>query len=185
MAVLGELALDGKLRSVGGIVAHAASLAERGTFDLLLPESDAPEAARVPGIRAFGVRDLAGAVETVKARRAGLAEPYSGSAPSPCSKKSRPVPDYSEIAGQERAKRALEIAAAGGHNILLEGAPGSGKTLLCRAFPGILPPVSQSEILSLARIRSVAESADGDAFSNERPFRNAHPGASVASLLGG
>ena len=122
IAILGELALDGSLRKIGGVIAHAASLAESGVSDVILPLSDAPEAARIPGIRAFGAENLLHTVKILEGRRLGSAvparaKPHAGANPE------RNIPDYSQIAGQERAKRALEIAAAGGHNVLLEGAP--------------------------------------------------------------
>ncbi len=111
MVVLGELALDGTLRNVGGIVAHAASLSENRMRDLLVAESDAEIAARVPDIAAYGAKTLREAVETLRKRSLGTAVPVKrGNAPFEDMKAD--VPDFSEIAGQERAKRALEIAAA-------------------------------------------------------------------------
>lgn len=185
IAVLGELALDGSVRGVGGLVAHAASLAERGASDVLVAIGDVAQAARIPGIRAFGAGDLLSAAEILRKRLEGTekgAVRTEGNEPRPSG--SPDIPDFSDVRGQSAAKRALEIAAAGGHDVLLEGAPGSGKTLLCRCFPGILPPASDEELLTLAKIRSVAGTRTEDAFSRIRPFVPVHPQSSLASLLG-
>ena len=167
-AAVGELALDGRLRPVGGVLALAEAALEAGLPRMLCAAPSSPEAA-LAGIEPVPVRHLADAVAYLRGAndRAPVASPY----------RSR---------GQERARRALEIVAAGGHNLLLAGPPGTGKTMLARRLPSILPPLSPPEAIEVTRIYSVAGMLAADRpLVTTRPLRSPHYSASVAALVGG
>jgi len=175
---MGELALDGRLRPVRGAV-PAALMARDNGLDLYIPEGNATEVSLVHGVRAFKVHDLASllgclrgetVLEQVKMDHVSEKTPEAD-------------PDFSYIKGQAAAKRALEIAAAGHHNVLLIGSPGSGKTLLARALQGTLPPLSDEELMEVMLIRSTL--GLGCTASRERPFRPVHHTASTVSICGG
>lgn len=176
---IGELALDGRLRAVRGAV-PAAVLARRLGAELYVPEENAREIGLVDGVRAWKVAALSdlmahlnGVKELERVTRLSVSD--------------EPVvevnPDFSDIKGQSVAKRALEIAAAGHHNILLVGSPGSGKTLLARALQGILPPLSDTELMEVLLLRSTA--GIPSAVLRERPFRAIHHTASSVAVCGG
>jgi magnesium chelatase family protein len=180
LALLGELALDARLRPVRGALALVLAAREAGCRQAIVPCANGAEAALAPGIEVLVAADLAAVV-----RHLAAGEPLPRACPAP-----PPVrgagPDLSDVRGQERAKRALEIAAAGGHGILLRGAPGSGKTMLARRVPGLLPLLALEEALEVARIHGAAGRLPGGAFLPvERPFRSPHHSASAAGLLGG
>ena len=181
LGLLGELALDGRVRGVRGALAQVLALGGAGCARVVAPSENAAEVALAPGLE---VRLAATLGEVVAALRDGVAlaapPPPSSAAPPPCAL------DLALVRGQDHARRALEVAAAGGHGLLLRGAPGSGKTLLARSLPGILPPLDFGEALEVTRIRSAAGLLDPDApLVCERPFRAPHHSASRAGLLGG
>lgn len=181
--VVGELSLDGGLRHVRGALpmAHTAQL--EGFERLYLPVMDAPQAALVPGVEIIPVTHLTELVAHLQ--NGEQIRPLT--VPNTLEDAEPPiVTDFSEIKGQEHVKRALEIASAGGHNLLMTGPPGSGKTLLARAMPGILPPLALDEAIDVTRIYSVADLLPpGAPLITQRPFRAPHHTISHAGLVGG
>ncbi len=181
--VLGELSLDGSLRHVRGVLPVADMARHEGIVELYVPEVDAAEAALIPGRHVYPVRTLGELVAHLQ----GLAPltPQMGLlklTPQP----PPPVVDFAEIQGQEHAKRALEIVAAGGHNMILVGPPGAGKTLMARAVPGILPSLTLEEALEVSRIYSICDMLPSDTpLIQQRPFRAPHHTISNAGLVGG
>jgi magnesium chelatase family protein len=180
-ASVGELALDGRIRCVGGVLAVAEGARRDGLTELLCHPSSGTEAA-LAGIQPIPVRHLADAaaylrgeleLEPFVPRRNGLATASRH-------------PDLADVRGQERARRALELAAAGRHNLLLGGPPGTGKTMLARRLPGVLPPLGDAEALEVTRIHSVAGLVDPEhPLVTEAPFRSPHHSASTAAIVGG
>jgi magnesium chelatase family protein len=181
-AAVGELGLDGGLRPVGGVLA-AAEGARRGGLEKLLCAAECAAEAALAGIEAVPVRHLAEAVAYLRGER----DPPEVEAPA--SNVYGPAvacPDLADVRGQERARRALELAAAGGHNLLLAGPPGTGKTMLARRLPGILPRLPPNEALEVTRIHSVAGLlAPGRPLVTVPPFRAPHHTASVSAIVGG
>ena len=179
-ACIGELGLDGRVRPVAGTIAAAEGAARAGLGRVLCPADSSQEAA-LAGIEAVGVRHLAEAVGYLLGEEEiAPASPRSADAPPAL------LPDLAEVRGQERGRRALEIAAAGAHNLLLAGPPGTGKTMLARRLPSILPPLSHGEALEVTRIHSVAGTLlPGTGLVAAPPFRAPHHGASAAAVVGG
>jgi magnesium chelatase family protein len=182
---IGELALDGKLRHICGAINLALLARQEGCRTLYVPVEDAPEAAQIDGIEVIPVPSLG-----------HLVEHLFGMNPIPPFDRSQlhqetaippeRVVDFAQIKGQEYVKRAMEVAAAGNHNVLLVGPPGAGKTLIARALPGILPPLAPDEALEITRIYSVADLLPSDRpLARRRPFRAPHYTISQAGLVGG
>lgn len=178
----GELALDGQLRPIPGTLSIALLSAQHGIRELIVPEANGQEAALVPNITVKTARNLA-QVAAYLSGRAGL--PTVAPRTVAFSDAPDASQDIAAIRGQEQAKRALEIAAAGSHNILLQGPPGSGKTLLARTMPSILPVLTVDEALEVTRIHSVVGLLPGGGHVSSRPFRSPHHSASGIALVGG
>ncbi len=179
-ACIGELGLDGRVRPVAGTIAAAEGAARAG-FARLLCSSDSSREAALAGIEAVGVRHIAEAVGYLRGEaEIAAASPEDDPRPPP------ELPDLSDVRGQERGRRALELAAAGAHNLLLAGPPGTGKTMLGRRLPSILPPLTRAEALEVTRIHSVAGTLPpGSGLLSAPPFRAPHHGASAAAIVGG
>ncbi len=178
--VCGALGFDGSVRPVRGALAIAELAAREGLHEIVLPVVNAAEAAALGHVRVIGVRSLIEAVEYLRGTRPLGATPV----PAPV-EASAGKPDLAEVRGQEPAKRALEVAAAGSHSLLMIGPPGSGKTMLARRLPGILPPLTKAEAIGATRVHSLVAEGTLDGLVHERPFRSPHPGVSTAGLIGG
>lgn len=184
---IGELSLDGRIRPVRGALSIALRCRENGIKNLILPEENGTEAAVVSGVNVFPVRDLRQAVEVARDLHSGrnLYSPLTLDINEIQNDQSKYRVDFSEVRGQNNAKRALEIASAGGHNILMIGSPGSGKTMLAKRLPTILPPLEFEEALEITKIHSVAGLTGKSGLITERPFKNPHHTTSQAGLIGG
>jgi magnesium chelatase family protein len=179
--ICGELGLDGTIRPIRGALAIADLAARLGAQEVLLPAANQGEASALGRIRAIGLETLS---ETVMHLSGELVCEPSPSQTKPSSEVI-PAPDLAEVHGQQCAKRALEIAAAGGHNLLLMGPPGAGKTMLARRLPGILPPLTRNESIEATKIHSLVASPPPRGLLTQRPFRSPHSSASSSALVGG
>jgi magnesium chelatase family protein len=179
-ASVGELALDGRIRAVGGVLAVAEGARRAGLAELLCP-SDACDEAALAGVEPIPVRHLADAARYLRGELELEPHVRANGRAAPA-----PALDLADVRGQERARRALELAAAGEHNLLLGGPPGTGKTMLARRLPGILPPLAEHEALEVTRIHSVAGLLDPEhPLVSQPPFRAPHHSASTAAIVGG
>jgi magnesium chelatase family protein len=179
-SVVGELALDGRIRPVSGTIAFAEGARRQGLRRVLCAAESAAEAG-LAGVEAVPVRHLAQAVAYLRGE-----EELHPAEPPDVDHGVALLPDLADVRGQERGKRALELAAAGRHNLLLAGPPGTGKTMLARRLPGILPPLTRDEALEVTRIHSVAGVLPSlRPLVTSPPFRAPHHGASAAAIVGG
>ena len=177
--LVGELALDGTVRPVSGVLPMMLMARRSGLAGAIVPAANAAEAALVEGVDVYPVASLPEAVDLAAAD----VRP-SPPRPAPSTAAPAPLPDMADVRGQDLARRALEIAAAGGHNLLFVGPPGSGKTMLARRLPGLLPRLSLEEALETSAIHSAA-GARLDVLLAERPFRAPHHTASDVAVVGG
>ena len=184
VAAVGELSLSGGVKGVRGALSMAIAAREHGIRELLLPADNAREAACVEGLRVLPVNSLREALDHLRGERRvepAVAVPYARRLQG-----RETAHDFCDVRGQRSAKRALEIAAAGGHNVLMVGPPGSGKTMMARCLPGILPDMALDEALEVTRIHSAAGVLAPDSgLLLERPFRAPHHTVSAISLVGG
>ncbi|MCS7206891.1 MAG: YifB family Mg chelatase-like AAA ATPase [Dehalococcoidia bacterium] len=184
MAFLGELSLDGSLRRTAGVLPMVGVLKEAGITRVVVPQEDAREAGLVPGVEVLPAANLSQVVRHLRGEQP--LRPFHPTETYASGEAVAPSVDMAHIKGQEHAKRALEIAATGGHNLLMIGPPGSGKTLLARALVGILPPLTPEESLECTRIHSVSGLLPPDKpLVTQRPFRSPHYTISHAGMVGG
>ena len=180
VALVGELALDGRLRPLRGGLALAIAAREAGCRVLVAPRGGAGEAALAPGLEVLAADELTAVLEHLR----GGERLAAATVPAATERPPGPRLDLGDVRGQESAKRALEIAAAGAHGLLLNGSPGAGKTMLARRLPGFLPPLAWEEALEVTRIHG-AVAPLAEPLASERPFRAPHHSASPAGIVGG
>lgn len=179
---VGEVALDGILRGVNGILAMTITAKENGIENIFVPKDNATEAAVVEGINVYPVENVKQIIDHLTGEKLIEKQPLTPTAPLDPVR----VPDFSDVKGQLAAKKALEIAAAGNHNIVLVGPPGSGKSMLAKRLPGILPDMTFEESIETTKIHSIAGILDNkNPFVSVRPFRSPHHTVSVAGISGG
>jgi magnesium chelatase family protein len=182
--IMGELSLDGSLQPIKGVLPIAIKAKEEGFKGFFLPKQNVKEAAIVSGLDVYGVENVTEVIDFFEER--GTIQPTVINTRDEFYKTlDYPEFDFAEVRGQESIKRCMEIAAAGGHNIILIGPPGSGKTMIAKRLPSILPPMTLKEALETTKIHSVAGKVKDVGLMNQRPFRSPHHTASSVSLVGG
>jgi magnesium chelatase family protein len=181
-ALFGELSLDGEVRASQGTLAVAEATRKAGLDVLVLGPSRAHEATLVDGLGVAAVESLSSAARVLGG---GAPDSLPEPAPGPAATSPRQRLDLSDVRGRPEAVKALVLAAAGGHNCLLSGPPGTGKTMLAQRLPSILPPLERSEAIEVMRIHSVTGRSIGEGLTSERPFRAPHHSITTAGLIGG
>ncbi|RME83698.1 MAG: ATP-binding protein, partial [Planctomycetota bacterium] len=182
-AFLGELSLDGRLRPIRGALLAASKLKDEGVQYLVIPKENGHEASMAEGIQIYPVLELKEIVSHLNQERPMKPLPFN---PKILSASSPTAPDFGEVFGQEATKRAMTIGAAGGHNMLMVGPPGAGKTMLARCMPSILPPLTLHEMIEVTSIYSIAGHLSEDqGLITQRPFRSPHHTTSEIGLIGG
>ena len=183
--LMGELSLDGSLQPIKGALPIAIKARELGFEGMIVPCSNAHEAAVVNNLKVYGVENIKDVIEFFNGKQK-LSPTQVNTREEFYSQQSSFELDFAEVKGQENVKRALEVAAAGSHNILLIGAPGSGKSMLAKRLPSILPPLSLGESLETTKIHSVAgKLGKGGGLISKRPFRDPHNSISTVAMTGG
>lgn len=183
--IMGELSLDGELRPIKGVLPIAIEAKEKGFKGIILPKQNAPEAASVGGLEVLGVENIKDVIDFFNGEK-NLEPTTINISEEFYSRLGRSDFDFSDVKGQENIKRALEIAAAGGHNIIMIGPPGAGKTMIAKRLPTILPPLTIEESLETTKIHSVAgKMGKGTSLVTARPFRSPHHTISDVALVGG
>jgi magnesium chelatase family protein len=189
VVLLGELSLDGAIQPIRGALPVAVAARREGKRGILLPRANAREARVVEGLQILPVDSLAEAVRMLNAGVDGFPDVDAADSCATCESvctQPEPSPDFADVAGQAMAKRALEVAAGGGHNVLFVGSPGGGKTMMARRLPSILPPLDFDEALDCTSIHSVAGTLPpGAALMHQRPFRAPHHTISEVAMVGG
>ena len=186
ICVLGELSLDGSVRPVTGVLPIVIEAVEKGLKKIIVPKANGQEASLVGGIEVYAVESLIEALEVIKNNPEYKPLVLNRPETNDDNELISGLPDFSEVKGQEHVKRALEIAATGGHNVLMSGSPGAGKSMLAKAFAGILPPLEFSEALEVSKIYSVSGMLPpGKGLLPSRPFRSPHHTASSIGIIGG
>jgi magnesium chelatase family protein len=184
--ICGELGLDGTVRTIRGGLAISDLAAGQRVAEVLLPAANARQAAALGSVRVIPIASLAAAVDHLSGRsriQPAIAESLAD--PDSAGPDHGEAPDLADVRGQKVARRALEVAAAGGHNLLMIGPPGSGKTMLARRLPSLLPPLTRAESIAVTKIHALAAEQPADSLLTRRPFRSPHPGVSSAALVGG